>query len=74
MKKLADITVEIDGVKVCVPAPYCTPSEWAERVGLSLEQVNLQLERGSISRHQPVSRGRVFVNVVQEIKKSIAGF
>lgn len=69
MQKLEGIEVEIEGVKVRVPAPYCTPAEWAKRVGLSLEQVLEHLKKGGISKYQPIQRGSLYVNVVQEVKK-----
>lgn len=74
MQKLESIEVEMEGVKVRVPAPYCSPAEWAERVGLSLEQVLIQLKKGGISKHQPVERGNLYVNVIKEVKKTMAGF
>lgn len=74
MQKLESIEVEMEGVKVRVPAPYCSPSEWAKRVGLSLDQVLMQLKKGGISKYQPVQRGNLYVNVIQEVKKTIEGF
>lgn len=73
MRELNQITVEIDGVKVCVSAPYCTSEEWAKRIGLTTEDVHSQLRKGGIARHQQIARGRLYVNVIAEIRKTIVG-
>lgn len=73
MKQQNNIVVEIDGVKVSVTAPYCTAAEWADRIGLTADDVNSQLRKGGIAKHQQVARGRLYVNVIAEIRKTITG-
>lgn len=70
-KQLSDLTITIEGVSVSIPAPYCTPSEWGKRIGVSERAVKRKLEAGDIARYQGKAYGSLFVNVVQEIRKSV---
>ncbi|MBE0507798.1 MAG: hypothetical protein IBX50_13990 [Marinospirillum sp.] len=70
-KPLSELKVTIDGVTVSVAAPYCTQKEWMQRTGMSLYEIRNRLDKGDIARHQLKPGGKVFVNVVQEIRKTI---
>lgn len=70
--QVSNIKVEIDGLVCEVPAPYCSPAEWARRVGISENDVKNHLHKGLISKYQLVPKGRMYVNVVQELRRTLS--
>ncbi len=64
-------SLDLDGISISVTAPYCTAEQWSERTGIPEADVKSRLYKGTISRYQPVPRGDVFVNVLQEVSKTL---
>lgn len=66
-----DLSITIDGITCQIPAPYCSADEWAARTGMQVSEIKERLKKGQISRYQVVPKGFVYVNVINEFKKTI---
>ena len=58
-----------DGSVVEIPAPYCTPEEWAERTSMDLDTIMTALYNRKMARHQFSPKGDLFVNVIKETRR-----
>lgn len=52
--------------------PYMTAEQWSVLIGKSESAVKRDLQRGTISRYQPVEGGLVYVNVIKEMQRAEA--
>lgn len=71
-RKSADIALlNMKGLTITMPAPYCTIEEWAERTGMTIRSIDEKMKKGHIAYVQHVPRGDRYVNVIAELSKSL---